>query len=142
MSSYGHEISSGNGGRKAGDLEKFKAALAADPSLATSRSTRSHPTLLQCVVLDGKDNPNNVEMAEVLIDAGAELNEPFGAAASIDNRAVAELLLDRGAAIDGTGGWSPMEEALYWNNQKRDCVVTRARCEGAKPAYGGRTRSH
>ena len=102
---------------KTGDLEQFKAALAADPSLATARSTRSHPTLLQCVVLDGNDKPHNVEMAQILIDAGAELNEPFGATASIDNRPCAELLLDHGAAIDGIGGWSPIEEALYWNSQ-------------------------
>ena len=102
---------------KSGDLEQFKTLIAADPSLATSRSSRSHPTLLQCVALDGKDKPNNVEMARVLIDAGAELNEALVAAASINNRAVAELLLDRGAAIDGIGGWSPLEEALYWNNQ-------------------------
>jgi ankyrin repeat protein len=27
------------------------------------------------------------------------------------------LLLDHGATIDGTGGWSPLEEALYWNSQ-------------------------
>ena len=99
------------------DLEKFQKLVAEDPSLATSRSTRSHPTLLQCVVLEGKDKPNNVAMAKVLIDAGAELNEPLGAAGSIDNRAVAELLLDRGAAIDGTGGWAPLEEALYWNSR-------------------------
>ena len=102
---------------RAGDVEKLKALLAADPSLVTSRSTRSHPTLLQAVVLDGKDKPKNVEMVQVLIDAGAELSEPFGAAASIDNRAAAELLLDHGAAVDGTGGWSPLEEALYWNSR-------------------------
>jgi ankyrin repeat protein len=102
---------------KSGDLERFKNLIAEDPSLATSRSSVSHPTLLQCVVLDGKDKANNVEMARVLIDAGAELNEPLGAAGSINNRAVAKLLLDRGAAIDGTGGWSPLEEALYWNSQ-------------------------
>ena len=106
---------------RSGDLETFKALLAQDPTLATSRSSTSHPTLLQCVALDdkgdGKDKPNNVEMAQVLIDAGAELNEPLVAAASIDNRAVTELLLDRGAAIDGTGDWSPLEEALYWNSR-------------------------
>ena len=102
---------------RSGDLEKFKALVSQDPSLATSRSSRSHPTLLQCVALDGKDKPNNVEMAQVLIDAGAELNEPLVAAASINNYAVAKLLLDRGAAIDGTGGWSPLEEALYWNSR-------------------------
>jgi ankyrin repeat protein len=114
------------------DLETFKALIAADPSLATSRSRRSHPTLLQAVVLDGKGKANNVEMAQVLIDAGAELNEPLVAAGSIDNRAVAELLLDHGAAIDGTDGWSPLEEALYWNNQnvlalllERGAIITR-----------------
>lgn len=102
---------------RSGDLEKFQALIAADPSLATLRSKTSHPTLLQCVVLDGKGRPNNVEMAQVLIDAGAELNEPLVAAGSINNRPVAELIIDRGGAIDGTGGWSPLEEALYWNSQ-------------------------
>jgi ankyrin repeat protein len=101
---------------RAGDLEKFKSLIAADPSLATLRSNRSHPTLLQCVALDGKDKPANAEMAAVLVDAGAEMNEPLIASASIDNRPVAELLIDRGAAIDGAG-WSPLEEALYWNSQ-------------------------
>ena len=101
----------------ADDLTRFKELVAADPSLVTSRSTTSHPTLLQCLVLEAKDQPNARELAQVLIDAGAELNEPLVAAASIDNRAVAELLLDHGAAIDGTGSWSPLEEALYWNNQ-------------------------
>jgi len=102
---------------KAGDAAKLKALVTEDPTLATSRSTRSHPTLLQCLVLDAKEQPNAREMAAVLIDAGADLNEPLVAAGSIDNRPVAELLLDRGAAIDGTGGWSPLEEALYWNSQ-------------------------
>src|SRR5207237_1995757 len=102
---------------RSGDLEKFKALVSQDPTLATSRSSTSHPTLLQCVALDGKDKPNNVEMARVLIEAGAELNEPLVAAASINNPAVAEVLLDSGAAIDGTGGSSPIEEALYWNSR-------------------------
>ena len=102
---------------QSGDLEKFKELLAADPSLATTRSIRSHPTLLQCLVLDGKDKSNAVAMAKVLIDAGAELNEPFVAAASIDNRPLAELLLERGAVIDGTGDWTPLEEALYWDSR-------------------------
>jgi len=102
---------------RSGDLENFKALVSQDPTLATSRSSTSHPTLLQCVALDGKDKPNNVEMARVLIDAGADLNEPLVAAASINNRVVAEVVLDHGAAIDGTGGWLPLEEALYWNSQ-------------------------
>ena len=101
----------------AGDFEQLKALVAADPALATSRSKRSHPTLLQCLALDAKGKPNALEMAQVLIDAGADLNDPLVAAASIDNRPVAELLLDQGAAIDGAGGWTPIEEALYWNSQ-------------------------
>jgi len=100
-----------------GDLEKFKKLVAEDPSLTTARSSKSHPTLLQCVALDGKDKPNNLEMASVLVDAGAELNEPLVAACGINNRPVVELLLDHGAAVDGTGGWSPLEEALYWDSR-------------------------
>jgi uncharacterized protein len=114
---------------RSGDLEKFKALIAADPSLATLRSSTSHPTLLQCVALDGNAKPHNVEMAAVLADAGAELNAPLIAAGSINNRGVAELLLDRGASIDGTGGWSPLEEALYWNSQN---VITLLLERGAK----------
>src|SRR6185369_6054698 len=125
-----------------GDLEKFREALGADPSLATTRSSKSHPTLLQCVALDGKDKPNNVEMAGVLIEAGAELNEPLIAAGSIDNRAVAELLLDRGAAIDGTSGWSPLEEALYWDSQNAIALLLErgAKVQNLRIAAGlGRT---
>src|SRR5215471_14243884 len=109
---------------RSGDLEKFKALIKEDPTLATARSFRSHPTLLQCVALDGKGKPHNVDMARVLIEAGAKLDEPLIAAASIDNRAVAELLLDHGAAIDGStaddddADWSPIEEALYWNSRE------------------------
>ena len=60
-------------------------------------------------------------MAEVLIDAGAELNAPLVAAGSGNNRAIAEVILDHGAAVDGTGEWSPLEEALYWNS--RDVIA-------------------
>jgi ankyrin repeat protein len=101
---------------RSGDLEQFGAALAADPSLVTARSSKSHPHLLQCVVLDGNGKPNNVEMVRLLLDAGAALDGQLVVAASINNLAVAELLLERGAAVDGDGGWSPIEEALYWNS--------------------------
>jgi len=102
---------------KSGDLDELNALIKLDPSLAVARSSRSHPTLLQCLALDAIEVPNKVELAEVLLDAGAELNGALGAAASINNVEIVELLLDRGAAINGTGGWSPLEEALYWNNQ-------------------------
>ncbi len=102
---------------KSGNLEGLRALLHEDPSLATARSSRSHPTLLQCLALETIDIPNKVEMAQSLIDAGAEINDALGAAACIDNVEIAALLLDRGAAIEGTGSWSPLEEALYWKNQ-------------------------
>jgi uncharacterized protein len=103
---------------KAADLNEFQSLIGQDPTLATSRSSRSHPTLLQCLILDGSDSPNKIEMAKVLIDTGAELDEPLVACGSCDNVEVAALLLDQGAAINGTGGWSPLEEALYWNSKK------------------------
>jgi ankyrin repeat protein len=102
---------------KSGDVEALRTILSAEPALATSRSLTSHPTLLQCVALETNDLPTAAALATLLVDAGAEVNEPLVAAASIDHRAVAEVLLDRGAAIDGTGGWSPLEEALYWNSR-------------------------
>jgi ankyrin repeat protein len=103
---------------KAGDVDRFRALVRDDVTLATSRSSCGHPTLLQCLVLDANDTPYQIEMARILIEAGAELNEPFVACGSGDNVAAAELLLDSGAAIDGTGGWSPLEETLYWNSPR------------------------
>jgi ankyrin repeat protein len=103
---------------KSGDVEALRTIIDTDPSLATSRSSTSHPTLLQCVALETNDLPTAAALATLLIDAGAELNEPLVAAASGDNRAVAEVLLDRGGAIDGLDGWSPLEEALYWNSRE------------------------
>jgi ankyrin repeat protein len=127
---------------RCGDLEQFKAALKADPSLATARSSQSHPTLLQCVALDGNGKPDNVEMARILVAAGAPIDGPLVAAASIDNAPVAELLLDRGAAIDGNGRWSPIEEALYWNSRETLALLLKrgARVRNLRIAAGlGRT---
>jgi len=110
----------------AGDVDRLRALIEADPALATSRSSSSHPTLLQCLVLDARELPNQIEMARILIDAGAAVNEPLVAAAGSNNAAGVAYLLDRGAAIDGTGGWSPLEEALYWNGgDVRDLLLER-----------------
>ncbi|CAN5706013.1 hypothetical protein BH20ACI3_BH20ACI3_03040 [soil metagenome] len=103
---------------KSGELEGLRSLLDQDRSLATARSSRSHPTLLQCLALEAVDVPNKIDMAELLIDAGAEVSGPLGAAACIDNVEIAALLLDNGAAINGAGSWSPLEEALYWNNRR------------------------
>ena len=102
---------------KSGDVERLRALIEADASLATSRSSTSHPTLLQCLVLQGESAPNQIEMARILIDAGADLNGPLRACGCCNNVAAATLLLDSGAAVNGSGGWSPLEEALYWNGR-------------------------
>jgi len=103
---------------KAGDVERLRTLVREDPTLATGRSSCSHPTLLQCLVLEAKDVPNQLEMARVLVDAGADIDDPLGGCASIDNAGAASALLDAGAEINGRGGWSPLEEALYWNNRE------------------------
>jgi ankyrin repeat protein len=100
-----------------GNIHELRELLKQDPSLATARSTCSHPTLLQCLAIDAMKVENQVEMAQVLIDAGAEINEPLVAAASIGNVPVISALLDAGGAIEGTGSWSPLEEAIYWCNE-------------------------
>jgi ankyrin repeat protein len=102
---------------KAGDVDQLRALVRADATLATSRSSISHPTLLQCLVLDARDTPEQIDMARILIDAGADVDGPLCACASCNNVAAARLLLDCGAAVSGLGGWSPLEEALYWNSQ-------------------------
>jgi uncharacterized protein len=102
----------------AGDVDELKSLLQHDPSLATARSSRSHPTLLQCLVLDFVELPNKLEVARALIDAGAEINGPLVAAASINNFESLGLLLDCGGQVNGAGSWSPLEEALYWGQQE------------------------
>src|SRR5215831_51722 len=97
---------------KSGNIDDLRALLNQDPTIATARSLKSHPTLLQCLTLDALDVPNKVEMAKILVDAGAEINGPLLACASINNVEVAGFLLDVGAVIDGTGNWSPLEESL------------------------------
>jgi ankyrin repeat protein len=127
---------------KMDDLERFRTLLREDPTLATSRSRTSHPTLLQCLVLSSQDCTSKLEMARILVEDGSDLNGPLVACGSCDNVEVAELLLDSGAAIDGTGGWSPLEEALYWNNRGMvDLLVRRgASVQNIRMAAGlGRT---
>ncbi len=109
---------------RAGDTEALATQLEREPSLATSRSSCSHPTLMQCLVLDGKehDPKTQLAMARLLRAAGSEVDGPLLASASVANSVLASYLLDEGAAIDGRdellGGWSPLEEALYWGHEE------------------------
>jgi ankyrin repeat protein len=99
-----------------GDVEGLASLLTADPDLARARSERSHPTLLQCLVLTMPPVDTLEELIDLLAAYGAELTDPLIAAASMDNVPAATKLLDLGADIEGNGLWSPVEEALYWGH--------------------------
>jgi ankyrin repeat protein len=103
---------------KGGDLAGLMSLLRSDPSLATARSSCSHPTLLQCLVLETVGDPKSRPLAKALIEQGADIHAPLIAAASMDNVEMVELLLDAGAALEGNDRWSPLEEALYWGNER------------------------
>ena len=100
----------------AGDVERLTTLLAADPELPTARSGRSHPTLLQCLVLTMPPVAALEDLIDLLAKHGAELTDPLIAAASGKNVRAVKKLLDLGANVNGNGRWSPLEEALYWGN--------------------------
>lgn len=103
-----------------GDVEQLERLLEAEPALATDRSSCSHPTLMQCLVLDAVEQPADAQraMARLLLNYGSTIDEPLIACGSLGNVVLGELLLDAGAALDGRpdlfGGWSVLEESLYW----------------------------
>jgi len=105
---------------RTGDRLALEQLLADDPELARARSARSHPTLLQCLVLDGMHLPaqTQVALAASLVAAGADCDAPLVACGSQGNIVLADFLLDHGAALDGRPdlqrGWTVLEEALYW----------------------------
>jgi len=119
----------------AGDVATLQHLLLETPDLIRARSTRVHQsTLLHYVSANGVENfrqktPGNaVEVAKVLIDAGAEVdaeNNPgrgttLGLVATSSPPAVAgvqiavpDALLEAGASPDGlAGGWNPLTAAL------------------------------
>jgi ankyrin repeat protein len=128
-----------------GDRPALEALLAEDPQLVHARSSRvthfdppvHRATLLHYLAANGVENyrqrspENAVEVARLLLDAGAEpdsLADLYGGqcttlsllvSSSVPSPpvqlALAELLLDRGAAVDGAGAgnWvSPLRTAL------------------------------
>ena len=130
-----------------GHITTLKRLLRANPDLARARSTRAHhATLLHYVAANGvegyhqKTPKNAVEIAKVLLAAGAEVDADLAYSASMRKRyrerggsrplglvatsvhpakagvqiALLENLLKAGAAIDGApGGWNPLIAALH-----------------------------
>jgi len=99
-----------------GKLDRFVELLDDRPELVTARSTCSHPTLLQFVVLDGGsgkvDQPERFMAA--LLERGAALDEPLVAAASIGSLQISTFLLSAGAPVESGAPWTALEESIYW----------------------------
>ena len=119
-----------------GDVEALKEMLRRNPALVHARSLREHrSTLLHYVSANGvedyrqKTSNRAVEIATVLLDAGAAVDAvadaygkgtPLGLTATSIHPLRAgvlipllELLLARGASVDGTpGGWNPVNACL------------------------------
>jgi ankyrin repeat protein/GNAT superfamily N-acetyltransferase len=134
----------------AGDESALEALLRQDPELIRTRSSRKHrATLLHYVAANGvedfrqKTPPNAVAIARILLDAGAEVDataNAYGkdttlslAASSVHplragvQNALLELLLQRGAAIDGApGGSNPLLAAL--RNGRKQAAEFLAAC--------------
>jgi hypothetical protein len=106
-----------------GDVAGMRSLLAGDPELARARSSCSHPTILQCLVLTMPPTGALEELVALLADHGAELTDPLIAASGIDNIRAMETLLDLGARIGGNGRWSPLEEALYWGHEAASTLL-------------------
>jgi Ankyrin repeats (3 copies) len=120
-----------------GDIAALERLLLEDPNLIQAHSTREHQaTLLHYVAANGVENfrqktpKNAVEVAELLLKAGAAVDAPNGTygrgtalglvatsvhpwLAGVQN-GLLEMLLDHGASVDGLpGGWNPLIAALH-----------------------------
>jgi hypothetical protein len=119
---------------RGGDLEALQRLLRENPGLATARIGKSR-TLLH-VATDWPGNfPNSASTVAVLIASGTEVNARFiGAhtetalhwAASCDDVAALDALLDRGADIEAPGavigGGTPLADAVafgQWQAARR-----------------------
>jgi len=120
-----------------GDLVTLGRLLRKNPGLIRACSTREHQaTLLHYVAANGvedfrqKTPKNGVAVAEMLLDAGAEVDAPnldYGPGTTLGlvatsvhpwlagvQNALLEILLDHGACVDGLpGGWNPLLAALH-----------------------------
>ena len=121
----------------AGDIETLRTLVRVDPSIVHERSTRAHRApLLHYISANGVEDyrqvtpPNAIAVARLLLDSGAEVDatsEAYGgdstalglvATSTPPRRAgvqipLIDLLLERGAAIDGVrSGQSFVRDAL------------------------------
>jgi ankyrin repeat protein len=117
---------------QAGDLAALESLLAADPSLATARigDADCYRTLLHAATDWPGHFPNGPAVVNRLVAAGGDVNAhsrfsshtetPLHWAASSDDVAVLDALLDAGADIEAPGavlgGGSPLADACGFGN--------------------------
>jgi uncharacterized protein len=138
---------------RSGDLEVLKRLLRDNPSLATARIGKSR-TLLH-VATDWPGNfPNSAATVAALIEGGAEVNArstgahtetPLHWAASCDDVAALDALLDHGADIEAPGavigGGRPLADAVafgQWQAARRLVEGPAGRSSAARYIQNGR----
>ena len=104
---------------QAGKLEAIKADVEKDRSVLTAKEW-DDATLLHLAV-----GQNHKELAEYLLDAGADVNAltkdkltPLHMAAQNGNLEIVKLLIDRKAKINpvDSKGWTPSDRAVKWGH--------------------------
>lgn len=107
-----------------GDVAALKTLLQQEPALATARSPDGRNLLSHLTDWPGH-RPSSVEIAQLLIGAGADINArtidsavgetPLQWAVSANDVAVAEALIDAGAPVDGVDDdRRPLAQALFY----------------------------
>lgn len=122
---------------RTGDLESVRRLLKENPELASARLGDDHEsrTLLHVATDWPGHFPNGPAIATALVEAGADVNAPFGGehaetplhwAASSDDVGVLDALIDAGADIEAPGsvlgGGAPMADAVgfgQWQSARR-----------------------
>ena len=147
-----------------GDAATLKQLLSEDPELVRARSSREHrSTLLHYVSANGvedfrqKTPKNIVEIAELLLIAGADVNAESDAMWLLNNAGPAtgtswhprhagvqyplmEVLIDYGAMIDGPDEGSEVNGCLHNGRGEGGRVLCESRC-AAGPGGSGRSWS-
>ncbi len=109
---------------QSGDVAALTTLLQQEPGLATARSSDGRNLLSHLTDWPGH-RPSGVEIAQLLINAGADINArtidsavgetPLQWAVSANDVAVAEALIDAGAPVDGVNDdRRPLAQALFY----------------------------